>query len=98
VDTGSEFCIFARAYGEDLGLTIENGEPKFMGTASGGRFRVFGHKVTLEVLGYSVETTVYFAEDHGFQRNVLGRNGWINRYRIAIVDHDQLLYVSPYDQ
>jgi len=69
-----------------------------MAAANGGKFRVFGHEVILEVMGYSLETTVYFAEDQGFQRNVLGRNGWLNRYRIAIVDHDQLLYVSPYDK
>jgi hypothetical protein len=42
IDTGSEFCIFARAYGEDLGLTIENGDPRFIATANGGRFRAFG--------------------------------------------------------
>ena len=50
IDTGSEFCIFAHAYGEDLGLTIENGDPKFIATANGGRFRAFGHDVTLEVM------------------------------------------------
>lgn len=54
--------------------------------------------VTLEFLEWSFESVVFFAEDTGFRRNVLGRNGWLNRCRIAIVDHDQMLYVSQYDE
>ena len=77
-------------------MQIEAGDQKRIGTASGSAFRAFGHMVTLEFLEYSLESMVYFAEDVGFNRNVLGRNGWLNRCRIAIVDHDRLLYVSPY--
>jgi hypothetical protein len=94
IDTGAEFCIFERAYGEQLGLTIEDGHQQLLAVATGGRFRTFGHAVTLEFLGCSIDSVVFFAEDPGFRRNVLGRNGWLNQCRIAIVDHDQLLYVS----
>jgi len=98
IDTGAEYCIFEKAYGVQLGLVIESGEAKQFGTASGGSFRAFGHQMTMEVLGCSFDGIVYFAEDVGFSRNVLGRNGWLNKCRVAIVDHDQLLYLGEYDQ
>ena len=98
VNTGAEYCVFERAYGEQLGLRIDEGQRLWMGTAGGGGFRTFGHALTLEFLEWSFESVVFFAEDTGFRRNVLGRNGWLNRCRIAIVDHDQMLYVSRYDQ
>ena len=98
VDTGAEFCIFQGAYGEQLGLDVEAGEPKSIGTAIGQGFLTFGHIVTVEVLSYTFESTIYFAQDKEFRRNVLGRNGWLNKCRIAIVDHDELLYLSEYNQ
>ena len=35
IDTGSTNCIFARQIGEELGLDIEQGLPKRIGTATG---------------------------------------------------------------
>ena len=95
LDTGASFCIFQREYGERLGLTIENGRLEWVSTTR-ERFLTYGHEVTLEALGLSVDAMVYFTHDRDFPRNVLGRNGWLNRVRIAIVDHDCQLYVSPY--
>jgi hypothetical protein len=33
IDTGAEFCIFERAYGEQLGLTIEDGYQQWLAVA-----------------------------------------------------------------
>jgi hypothetical protein len=40
---------------------------------------------------------VFFAEDPEFTRNFVGRTGWLNRLRIAIVDYDRLLFLSAYE-
>jgi hypothetical protein len=72
VDSGSSACIFARNYGEDLGLDIENGSPQPFETVTGG-FLTYGHEVTLTTPGIDLLTTVYFAADTAFSRNVLGR-------------------------
>ena len=70
VDTGASFCIFARVHGEELGLDIEAGRSQRIGTVMGS-FLTFAHLVTLSVLEISFETTVCFAEEASFNRNVL---------------------------
>jgi len=39
---------------------------------------------------------VCFAQDSGFNRNFLGRSGWLDRLRIAIIDYDRMLLLSAY--
>ena len=97
VDTGAAECIFEREYAEALGLTVRAGMLKRFSTASGGVLTAFGHTVRLSTLGHSVDALVFFADDVQLHRNVLGRQGWLNRLRIGIVHYDSKLYVSDYD-
>lgn len=97
LDTGAAFCVFQRELGEGLGLTIEAGFNQRFATAAGS-FRAFGHAVTLEVLGMTFDSMVFFAEPARFPRNVLGRQGWLDRVRLALVHHDSQLYLSPYSR
>ncbi len=113
VDSGASACIFARGHGEllnqatqdwystnlawlDLGLTIENGAPEYFSTAT-GRFKAYRHSVTLSVLRYDFDCVVYFAESQSYNRDVLGRQGWIDRIRLGLVDYDGKLYLSDYN-
>jgi len=96
VDTGATFCIFQREHGEELGIDIERGERKRITTAAGG-FTAFGHEIILESFGWEFSSTVYFAEEMEFPRNVVGRLGWLHQFRIAIVDYEGVLHVSKYD-
>jgi len=66
-------------------------------STAAGRFRAYGHEVTLEILGLEINAFVYFFEDASITKNVLGRNGWLNRIRLGIVDHDSLIYLSSYN-
>lgn len=95
VDTGSTNCIFTRKIGEQLGLKIENGLPKWIGTAT-GRFLTFEHEVTLSVLGFDFDILACFAEDEGLQKNVLGRYGFLMQVKIGLVDYEGKLYLSHY--
>jgi hypothetical protein len=96
VDTGASYCIFARVFGEDLGLNIEGGSLLQFATATGS-FTAYGHTINLSILGYEFDATVYFAADELFYRNVLGRHGWLNQVQMAIIDYDGKLFLSPYD-
>ncbi len=97
VDTGASFCIFQREHGEELGIDIESGQPKQIGTATGS-FLTYGHELTLTTLGYELDVTVYFSFAHDFTRNVLGRRGWIEQFNLGIVDYESKLYISKYDE
>lgn len=94
VDTGADNCIFAREYGERLGIDIEQGTPQNFGTAT-GHFLGYGHELILDVLGVEFVSTVYFAQDEYFRRNVLGRIGWLDRIAFGLVDYEGKLYINP---
>jgi hypothetical protein len=86
IDTGSEFCLFGREFGEQLGLEIETGFEKRLITLSGG-LTAFGHYVELETLGLRFDTLVYFAADYALNRNLLGRQGWLQLIKFGLDDY-----------
>jgi hypothetical protein len=95
IDTGSTYCIFEKHYGERLDLDIQSGNPVEISTA-GANFRVFGHELSLTVLGIETFSTVYFAEDDSFNRNVLGRIGWLDRVKLGLIEQEGKLFLSKY--
>ena len=97
VDTGASHCLFERSHGESLGLDVESGVRTTFSTAV-GRFEAFGHEVRIDVMGLEFDSVVYFFADAGIKRNVLGRRGWLDRLRLGLVDHDQVVYVAGYDE
>jgi hypothetical protein len=97
IDTGAEVCLFERVIGETLEISIENGIPKKMSTLA-GTLMAYGHEVILETLGLRFHTIVYFAESYEVKRNLLGRQGWLQLIKLGLVDYDNELYLSPYDE
>ncbi len=96
LDTGASNCLFERGHGELLNLQIEAGDHRVFRTAL-GPVSTFGHIVQMDVLGLIFESMVYFFEDKGINKNLLGRAGWLDRVRLGLVDHDCRLYIAPYD-
>jgi hypothetical protein len=97
IDTGSTFCLFARKVGEDVGIDVENGMRRTVGTVT-GNFVVYLHEVNLSVEGCSFSALVGFAEDGAFQRNVLGRRGFLEQVIFGLVDYEGKLFLSSYDE
>lgn len=95
VDTGAAFCVFERVHGLRLGLEIESGTPLRMITATGA-FDTFGHTINLSVLGIETEATVYFAAEESFFLNILGRQGWLDRVKLGLIDYEGRLLLSAY--
>ena len=93
IDTGASNCIFQRIHGEYLGLEVESGKLTNFGTAAGS-FLAYGHELTLEFLKIQTVSTVFFAADDNFSRNVLGRQGWLDRVRLGLIDYEGQLYLS----
>jgi hypothetical protein len=95
LDTGAAHCIFERKYAEMLGVDVDSGRLQRFRTVAGS-FAAYQHEVTIQTLCIEFSAVVFFAQDSTFNRNFLGRSGWLDRLRIAIVDYDRLLFVSPY--
>jgi hypothetical protein len=97
IDTGSTFCLFARKVGEDLGVDVENGIRRTVGTVT-GNFVVYLHEVNLSLASCSFIALVGFAEDEAFQRNVLGRRGFLEQVILGLVDYEGKLYLSSHNE
>lgn len=95
VDPGAQVCLFQREIGEKLGLEVESGARRKLNTLTGSLV-AYGHSVTLYTLGWEFDSLIYFAADYGLSRNLLGREGWLLKVRLALVDYDSTLYLSPY--
>jgi hypothetical protein len=92
-DAGASDCIFEREHGMALGLSIESGTLKIFGTAT-GTFPAYGHMVTLSVKDVEYEAIVYFAKDVSFNRNVVGRCGFLDRMLVGLDDYSGRLFLS----
>ena len=97
IDTGSSFCIFERKNGERLGVNIESGDEIRISTATNS-FTAYGHELTLSVLGIESYAKVYFAKEESFTRNVLGRQGWLDRVKLGLIDYEGKLLLSVYGE
>ena len=95
LDTGAAHCIFERRYAEMLGVDVDSGRLQRFRTVAGS-FAAYQHEVTIQTLVIDFSAVVFFAQDSTFNRTCLGRSGCLDRLRIAIVDYDRLLFVSPY--
>ncbi|HMY76255.1 MAG TPA: hypothetical protein PLQ88_30840, partial [Blastocatellia bacterium] len=97
MDPGAEFCVFRRDVADELKIEVEQGYPLMM-DSPGGQVETFGHEVVLRTFDYAFETMVYFASNPYFTRNLLGRNGWLNQVKLAVIDYEETLFISPYNQ
>ncbi len=96
VDTVAQVCVFQREIGELLDVNVESGH-RITLSSLGGSLIAFGHPVTLSTFDLEFDSVVYFAEDYNLPRNLLGREGWLQKIRLAVVDYDSEIYLSSYD-
>ena len=96
VDTGASFCLFAGELAEKLGLDLTSGERKRFRTANSS-LETFGHEIEIGTMGVVTYSMVYFFADPSIIKNVLGRAGWLDRVRLALIHHDNTIYLAPHD-
>ncbi len=95
VDPGAQVCVFQREIGESLDLGVETGHQIKLNSLAGSLI-AFGHSVTLSTFDLEFDSVVYFAKDYNLPRNLLGREGWLQKVRMAVVDYDAELYLNSY--
>jgi hypothetical protein len=96
VDTGAAVCLFSREAGVELGIDVEQGVPLTLDSL-GGPVEAFGHEVILQTEELIFQSVVYFAKYPELPRNILGRQGWLRNLKLAVIDYDNVLYLSAYD-
>jgi predicted aspartyl protease len=97
VDTGATHCVFERKHAERLGIDVESGDLIHFETAA-GEFDAYAHDVGLSVLEIENYTRVCFAKEETFTRNVLGRQGFLDRVKLGLIDYEGKLLLSKYSE
>ena len=97
LDTGASHSIFARMHGENLGLDIESGDLLNVTTVNSG-LRAFGHELKIQACGLSVFSKVYFFEDQYIRKSFLGRQGWLDRVKLGLIDYEGKLLLNAYGE
>lgn len=99
IDCGSSFCVFGRQWADLLGLDWEAGEPLMISTAA-GVFYSHLHEVTIQLLDFKWTAWVASAEWDTVApspaRDVLGLNGFFDRFLVGIDDTAEMLYLEPH--
>lgn len=96
VDSGGSVCLFGLEVAATLGLEVESGIPKRLNSL-GGPIDSFGHEVTIETAGLNFQSVVYFAKHPGLQRNILGRQGWLRKLKLGLIDYENTMYLSQHE-
>jgi len=94
VDTSAAYSIFDRGYAEMPGLNVESDRFQIFQTVTGS-FPAYEYQVTLQMPGIEFFRTRLLRPGPWIRANFLGRTGWLDRLRIAIVDYDRTLYHMP---
>ena len=97
IDTGASFCIFERKQAERLNLDVESGDFLSITTATNS-FEAYGHELSLTIMGIETFAKVYFAKEERFTRNVLGRQGFLDRVKLGLIDYEGKLLLSDYGE
>ncbi|MBM3767555.1 MAG: hypothetical protein FJW32_19360 [Acidobacteria bacterium] len=93
LDTGSTYCVFESMVATKLGIEVTTGLRTRFLTANSS-FEAFGHEVEINAFGVTTYSIVYFFADPHIKKNVLGRNGWLDRVRLGLVHHENLIYLD----
>ena len=57
----------------------------------------FRHSVTLSTFDLEFDSVVYSAVDYDLPRNLLCREGWLQKICLTVIDYDAEIYLSPYN-
>ncbi len=96
IDTGSTMCVFQREVAESLGLTVEDDIEDYV-SAMGTIIRVYGHEATVTIGDLALDLFVYFPDYQSIPRNLLGRQGFLQRLRFGLDDYEGIVYLSHHD-
>ena len=82
VDSGAAFSVFQATVADALGSEIEHGERR-MFRGAGGRILAYRHVLNVRILDQAFPLTVFFSRDYLPSVNLLGRDNFFHKFRVA---------------
>ncbi|MGH9838335.1 MAG: hypothetical protein ACREEM_06090 [Blastocatellia bacterium] len=96
IDNGSTLCVFQRKIADWPGINVERGIEAHV-SAMGTIIQIYGHEVTLTLGELSLVLFVYFPAYQHIPRNLLGRQGFLQKFLVGLDDHGGYVYLGYHD-
>ena len=94
VDSGASISLFNSSVGDQLGIEVEKGEP-LSPSGIGREVQAFVHRIRCSVAAQAVTCPVAFSKDINTPFQIIGRQGFFERFLIQFDEQDQKVYFSP---
>ncbi len=95
IDSGASISIFNTDRAEILGIDYTKGRKIHLTVGDGGLIEVFVHKLTVELGEYKFAAEIGFSKQLGVGFNLLGRQGFFDRFRICFDDKHRFVELHP---
>jgi len=93
LDSGSTISVFRNEIAEDLGIGIHGGKEQILQSAN-GLIRVYVYALTVEINDERFDMNVGFSSDLITSFNILGREGFFDRFRITFDEEHRKIMIE----
>lgn len=96
VDAGANFSIFDAKVAKLLGINLEEGD-KICPIGIGGHICAYLHDITMTVDNITIQTKVAFSAEFAVSLNIIGRQGFFDKFIVCYDDIDGNLLLRTRD-
>jgi hypothetical protein len=97
VDSGASYSIFHADIAEILGIEYTKGEKNYMTVGDGEKIPVFSHDINVRFNEMEFTAKIGFSNELGIGFDILGREGFFDRFIICFDDRKKILKVLESD-
>jgi predicted aspartyl protease len=93
LDSGSTISVFRNEIAEDLGIGTRGGKEQILQSAN-GLIKVYVYALTVEINDERFDMNVGFSSDLITSFNILGREGFFDRFRITFDEEHRKIMIE----
>jgi len=93
VDSGASYSIFHADIAEILGIEFSKGEKNFMTVGDGTQIPVYIHNINVRFIEKKFKAKVGFSDKLGIGFDILGREGFFDRFVVCFDDRRRILKI-----
>ena len=94
IDSGATISLFNSSICGALGIEFEDGEP-LTTSGIGGQVESYVHRIRCSMAAQSVVCPVAFCDHLSTPFQIIGRQGFFERFLVQFDEQDQMVYMSP---
>ena len=93
VDSGASYSIFHADIAEILGIEYTKGEKSFMTVGDGAQIPVYIHNINVRFNEKEFTAKIGFSNKLGIGFDILGREGFFDRFVVCFDDRERILKI-----